>query len=82
MRFLQQDVLFSALGDLALTADPLTSNRFALAGGNPVSFVEWDGHMPLRDGFGDSTQSTHSSVSNSTSSIPFQGPRRRISSVF
>jgi len=24
--------------------DPLTQNRYALAGGNPISYVEWDGH--------------------------------------
>jgi hypothetical protein len=52
MRFLQQDVLFSALGDLSLSVDGLTQNRFALAGGNPVSFVEWDGHMVTDDGRG------------------------------
>ena len=41
-RFLQQDLLESALGDLGLAADPLTGNRYALAGGNPVSYLEWD----------------------------------------
>ncbi len=43
-----QDVLSGALGDLSLTSDPLTQNRYALAGGNPVSFVEWDGHLPVQ----------------------------------
>lgn len=52
MRFLQLDFLSSALGDLSLTLDPLTQNRFSLAGGNPVSFVEWDGHVVARDGSG------------------------------
>ncbi len=46
MHFLTQDVLSGALGDLSLTSDALTQNRYALAGGNPVSFVEWDGHLP------------------------------------
>jgi RHS repeat-associated protein len=44
-RFLQQDMYFGALADLGLSEDPLTSNRYALAGGNPVSFVESDGHF-------------------------------------
>jgi RHS repeat-associated protein len=48
-RFLQQDQLEGALGDLGLAADPLTQNRYALAGGNPVSYVEWDGHIPTPD---------------------------------
>jgi RHS repeat-associated protein len=37
-RFLQQDLFHAALGDLGLTVDPLTQNRYALAGGNPVSW--------------------------------------------
>ncbi|MEA2435261.1 MAG: hypothetical protein QOG54_2718 [Actinomycetota bacterium] len=45
--FLQQDMLQSALGDMSLSLDPLTQNRYALAGGNPVSYAEWDGHMVL-----------------------------------
>ncbi len=49
MHFLTQDVLSGALADLSLTSDPLTQNRYALAGGNPVSFVEWDGHIPVND---------------------------------
>jgi hypothetical protein len=32
-RFLQADLLEGALGDLGLAADPLTGNRYALAGG-------------------------------------------------
>jgi RHS repeat-associated protein len=44
-RFLQPDVYQGALANLGLSADPLTGNRYALAAGNPVSFVEVDGHM-------------------------------------
>ncbi|HEX7743839.1 MAG TPA: Ig-like domain-containing protein [Micromonosporaceae bacterium] len=51
-RFLQQDMFANALGDLALNLDPLTQNTYALAGGNPVSFVEVDGHMVIADGGG------------------------------
>jgi hypothetical protein len=50
--FLQGDVYMGALDDLGLSSDPLSANRYALAGGNPISFVELDGHVvgdgPLR----------------------------------
>jgi YD repeat-containing protein len=42
--FLQEDLYAGAAMDLGLSLDPLTNNRLALAGGNPVSFVEVDGH--------------------------------------
>jgi hypothetical protein len=48
-RFLQPDVYQGAMSDLSLSEDDLASNRFALAGGNPVSFVEDDGHMYQRE---------------------------------
>ncbi len=54
-RFIQQDLYYSALGDLSLSLDPLTQNRYSLAGGNPVSFVEVDGHHVVGDGGGCST---------------------------
>ena len=47
--FLQQDQYYGALSDLGLATDPLTQNRYALAGGNPVSYVEWDGHTVTAD---------------------------------
>lgn len=43
-RFLSQDRFESATGDQFLQADPLTQNRYAFAGGNPVNNVEFDGH--------------------------------------
>jgi RHS repeat-associated protein len=43
-RFLTPDSYESASGDLTLQVDPLTQNRYAFAGGNPVNHVEWDGH--------------------------------------
>ncbi|MEP6468151.1 MAG: DNRLRE domain-containing protein [Chloroflexota bacterium] len=46
-RFLQLDYFNGALADLALSSDPLTSNRYGLAGGNPLSFIESDGHMAV-----------------------------------
>jgi RHS repeat-associated protein len=47
--FLQPDYYRGALANLGLSMDPLTGSRYALAGGNPVSFVEADGHKPLLD---------------------------------
>jgi RHS repeat-associated protein len=44
-RFLQQDFFAGSLDDLDLATDPLTMNRYALGGANPIGFVELDGHM-------------------------------------
>ncbi len=43
-QYLTQDRFQAALGDQQLAADPLTQNRYAFAGGNPTSNVEYDGH--------------------------------------
>jgi RHS repeat-associated protein len=43
-RFLQSDLYQHALDDLDLSADPLTGNRYGFAAGNPINFVEVDGH--------------------------------------
>jgi RHS repeat-associated protein len=51
-RFLQRDNFNGATADLGLSLDPLTQNRYALASGNPISFVEWDGHLFFADGGG------------------------------
>jgi RHS repeat-associated protein len=51
-RFQQPDVYFGALSNLGLSVDPLTQNRYALAGANPVSFMELDGHIAIPDGGG------------------------------
>jgi len=45
-RFLTQDHYASASADLLLQADPLTQNRYAFAGANPVTYIEFDGHDP------------------------------------
>jgi RHS repeat-associated protein len=45
-RFLSTDRFEGATKDLALQSDPLTQNRYAFAGGNPVSRIEFDGHFP------------------------------------
>ena len=48
-RFTSQDRFESASKDFNLQADPLTQNRYAFAGGNPVNRVEFDGHLSLDD---------------------------------
>jgi RHS repeat-associated protein len=63
--FLQQDMYHGALANLGLALDPLTQNRYALAGGNPISYIETDGHMVTADGGGGS-----STPSPSTSPSP------------
>ncbi|MGP3634421.1 golvesin C-terminal-like domain-containing protein [Streptomyces sp. 24-1644] len=44
-RFLTRDMYGGALADMSLATDPFTGNRYAFAGGNPISFVELDGHL-------------------------------------
>jgi RHS repeat-associated protein len=43
-RFLQEDHYEEAAGDQLLEADPLTQDRYAFLGGNPVNRIEFDGH--------------------------------------
>jgi RHS repeat-associated protein len=43
--FLQEDYLRDALQDIDLATDPLTGTRYGLTGGNPINFVEIDGHI-------------------------------------
>jgi RHS repeat-associated protein len=45
-RFLTEDRFEAAAGDVALQSEPLTNNRYAFAGGNPVNHIEFDGHDP------------------------------------
>ncbi|GAA1595368.1 hypothetical protein GCM10009789_56730 [Kribbella sancticallisti] len=79
-RFLQTDMFANALGDLKLTLDPLSGNRYGLAAGNPVSFVEVDGHMLMADGGGGgSTTPTPTSdtptISPADSDVPTEKQR-------
>jgi hypothetical protein len=48
-RFLTRYSYSGALDDLNLGTDPWTSNRYAFAGGNPISGVEIDGHYAIYD---------------------------------
>src|SRR6266545_4224867 len=47
--FLSRDMYNGALADLSLGMDPWNANRYAFAGGNPISLVELDGHRPVDD---------------------------------
>jgi len=66
--FLQQDMFYTALGDLGLALDPLTQNTYSLAGGNPISYVEYDGHMLMIDGGGGGSTSPNPTTSGSGAS--------------
>ncbi|MFE7566116.1 hypothetical protein ACFU76_04010 [Streptomyces sp. NPDC057539] len=44
-RFLTREMYNGALADMTLGSDPYTGNRYAFAGGNPIAFVELDGHL-------------------------------------
>ena len=44
-RFLTRDMYNGALNDLALGTDPWNTNRYAFAGGNPITRIELDGHI-------------------------------------
>ena len=44
-RFLTRDYYGGAMADMGLTLDPFLNNRYAFAGGNPISFIELDGHL-------------------------------------
>ncbi len=47
--FLTPDFFYGSLSNLSLSIDPLTQNRYDLAGGNPISFVDSTGHAPCFD---------------------------------
>jgi RHS repeat-associated protein len=46
-RFTSRDMYNGALADMGLGSDPYTGNRYAFTGGNPVSFLEIDGHFSI-----------------------------------
>jgi RHS repeat-associated protein len=45
-RFLSPDRYEDPTRDLALQLDPRTHNRYAFVGGNPVTYLDFDGHEP------------------------------------
>src|SRR5215472_14386503 len=66
-RFLTPDLFFGALSNLSLSLDPITQNRYGLAGGNPISFREWDGHQFITDGGGGAATSPQGGQSSQAS---------------
>ena len=46
-RFLTRDMYNGALADLRLGGDPWNTNRYAFAGGNPITGIEYDGHCAI-----------------------------------
>jgi RHS repeat-associated protein len=71
--FLTPDFFYDSLSNLSLSTDPLTDNRYDLAGGNPVSFEEWDGHMALADGGGGASTTP---TANPTKTLQSTNPDR------
>jgi RHS repeat-associated protein len=67
-QFLQPDLFHGALDNLGLSTDPLSQNRYGLAGGNPLSFIESDGHLANADGGGGSFGSAQVQTNLSQSS--------------
>jgi RHS repeat-associated protein len=65
-RFLQLDQYQGALSDLQLSTDPLTQNRYDLGASNPLSGVEYDGHMLVDGGSGGSGGAAPSPQPSST----------------
>jgi RHS repeat-associated protein len=45
-RFLTRDMYNGALSDLNLGTNPFTANRYAFGAGNPITSIEYDGHIP------------------------------------
>jgi hypothetical protein len=75
-RFLQPDLFLGSLANLGLSTDPLTGNRYALAAGNPLSFLERDGHMLINDGYGGSEGPTQRWASEHRVGLVLASPNR------
>ena len=75
-RFLQQDLYRGALADLGLTVDPLSQNRYALAGGNPTSWIEYDGHFLIANGGGGTSTSTSPTRTTTNNNTPSEAMQR------
>jgi hypothetical protein len=74
-RFLQLDQYQGALADLSLASDPLTQNRYNLGASNPLSGIEWDGHMVTQASAGGGCSPNPScATTGSTSTTNAGGP--------
>lgn len=65
-RFLSRDYYNGALKDLALGTDPWNTNRYAFAGGNPITRTELDGHInDIEDDLGGNPYAFHLPITTS-----------------
>lgn len=58
-RFLTRDMYNGALADIRLGTDPWNTNRYAFAGGNPITGIELDGHCAMSDEGGCDTNANY-----------------------
>jgi RHS repeat-associated protein len=73
-RFLQLDQFQGALADLGLASDPLTQNRYDLGASNPLSGIEYDGHMLVAaDGGGGAAPAPQPAKQQTSSGCGFFG---------
>ncbi|MGW6196975.1 golvesin C-terminal-like domain-containing protein [Kribbella sp. NPDC055110] len=69
-RYLSRDYYNGALKDLALGADPWNTNRYAFAGGNPITGVELDGHCVMADEGGCDSGASYSGPIQPQQTVP------------
>jgi RHS repeat-associated protein len=62
-RWFQQDTYTNSLDNLDLSTDPLTQNRYAFTGANPINYIEVDGHVAVKP-TGCHSNVTYSSISH------------------
>ena len=75
--FLQADAYAGAVDDLNLSLNPLTQNRYGLAGGKPISFVEVDGHEPAEGSFVNNPQRDNIYGGRSGANVNYPALRRQ-----
>ncbi|MBB4908876.1 DNRLRE domain-containing protein [Actinophytocola algeriensis] len=73
-RFTVRDTYNGALADLNLGTNPWTGNRYTMAGGNPITGIEIDGHYCDSCNFYDPDSAAGSSVGCSYSTNGYCGP--------
>lgn len=75
-QFLTRDMYDGALANQGLTADPFTGSPYAFGEGNPISNIEFDGHMPCIAGgpCGSIQYLEHWSASQPTNTNIYSGP--------
>src|SRR5262249_17917281 len=66
-KYLARDYYTGALDDMALSADPWGTNRYAFAGGNPIGMIDLDGHLPCLSGIKDSCAGEQPTISQLSS---------------